>query len=1653
MSYDPSIFNINPYYDDFDSSKGFLRVLFKPGYALQARELTQAQTLLQNQISKIGDHLFKDGSRVLGGGISVRNSNYIMVDAGVDSPLLGSTDYQSLVGGYLRSTVSGDTTEAKIVHFISPDVSRDGKLILIVDFLSGYQYAGGFNFVKDTTTISGFTVSASALYPTAGRCKLVTVTEGIFYIDGFFVRTNTQVFAPYNNTETHRDFEMNDYADLTKKIGFYIDRDNITDKDDSTLRDPSIGSYNYNASGADRYKITPTLAQYGIEETPNDFVELLRFESGKIVRKIDRISYAEIEKTLSRRTFDESGSYSVNPFDITMKVDAGNTANFKVVVGQGKAYVLGREIENQYPVSVDLPRAQTTKLEGSPSYLSYDYTVGNYIDVKLDSFGTVFSTNLINIGSGFAYVRFHNTTNQVVATGYVHGMLPNTAAGQSDFKYRMYLYGISGSVQSGSSAMIYTTALPPSIAAVTAGRLSPNTGSVFGSVQSNDKQSLVFEMKPGYAVSEVSYARIVGKMIGGNTNFVVPSHNTTTNTTTYIVTKDHFSGSMSSPSASTFNFFNYGSGDPTNSSDTSEISIVDPNGKVFTLPSSGVTLSSVDETQFTIQVFNAPSDFRAGNLKVIAPVVYTPNIADSSTYRTKTLTTGKNHSFLSSTFSTDSTGRKFFELPDIDIFSVESIVNTTTATSYLSDFEFDDGQREATYNRGRLYVKSSVASQSRYSGQATYAVNITVTYSYFTHSGLAYAPFVGRHSYDVNYENIPLYTNPRTGKTVSLANCLDFRHSGLTSSTPMIKPYGRSEFGTLGDTEVQYQHYLPRIDKLCLRVDPEDGSPNFFLQAGTPSTSPLPPSDPQDALVLSALTVPAFTHNPEDVIITTVDTKRFTMSDIGRIQKRVEDVEVFTKLSLSENEIETRSLKTSASDTVEPLKTSIFVDEFYGHSVSDVSSDEHNCSIDFERGELRPFFSTNDIVFPPLNTAGATIDTIVSPDGIVTLNYSQKAYIENKSYTKTVKINPTNNVSWLGFMSLSETIIPRFDKSYRPIVKTNSLMENDNWLSSNTNDARGFGTQWNDWESIWYGIDDIEQEQDDIQKRVLDTPRVSSDSAIPNINSGNVRSSASRNAKPLNEKTSNYVRARQLKSRIKNKIGSKIIDRSVVPYIGDNLIQVTTHGLKPNAEGIGLFFDNVLVQSGISTDSRGSATASFSIGSGSYLIGSRTVRMSDSEDIADAEMSADAVLHCSGVLEQRSSGAYSVRPPELRRQTPSSETISKDPFVRDIDTVQNDQWADPMAQTFFVDAKTNPEGIFLKSASLYFSKKDAKIPVVVQIRPTVSGYPSPSVVVPFSTTVVFPEAITANSDSPAETVVQFSSPVYLEPGEYALCIMANSDDYELYASDTGFNTISIGDSTSGRAGNSQLVGTLFLPQGTGAAVSEPSTDLMFKLSRCEFVQQGTVNFGEVTGCIDTQIIRVGLNELIPYGCSVTRSIADYAYASGEPIYISEILGSNPTAVFVLKRGFSTAVSPVLDLQSLGGIGVKMYKTKINPVSEYVSRVVELPDAVASNGIAVFVDECTPAGSGVQVYYRYSVNGETDIFEKPWIALTRSATTPQFTATSDLDFRESGFRSTALAANTTFQSYQIKVRMTSPSNPTYDETPSARNVRTVSFFKP
>ena len=48
-------FNVSPYFDDFTEDKKFHRVMYRPAFAVQARELTTQQSILQNQLETLGD--------------------------------------------------------------------------------------------------------------------------------------------------------------------------------------------------------------------------------------------------------------------------------------------------------------------------------------------------------------------------------------------------------------------------------------------------------------------------------------------------------------------------------------------------------------------------------------------------------------------------------------------------------------------------------------------------------------------------------------------------------------------------------------------------------------------------------------------------------------------------------------------------------------------------------------------------------------------------------------------------------------------------------------------------------------------------------------------------------------------------------------------------------------------------------------------------------------------------------------------------------------------------------------------------------------------------------------------------------------------------------------------------------------------------------------------------------------------------------------------------------------------------------------------------------------------------------------------------------------------------------------------------------------
>ena len=103
-------FNVNPYYDDFDEDKKFLRMLFKPGYAVQARELTQLQTILQKQVDRFGQHVFKNGSRVLGCQTFIQDATYINLSSSYSSTDIVANNF---IGQTILST--DDSKRAEVL--------------------------------------------------------------------------------------------------------------------------------------------------------------------------------------------------------------------------------------------------------------------------------------------------------------------------------------------------------------------------------------------------------------------------------------------------------------------------------------------------------------------------------------------------------------------------------------------------------------------------------------------------------------------------------------------------------------------------------------------------------------------------------------------------------------------------------------------------------------------------------------------------------------------------------------------------------------------------------------------------------------------------------------------------------------------------------------------------------------------------------------------------------------------------------------------------------------------------------------------------------------------------------------------------------------------------------------------------------------------------------------------------------------------------------------------------------------------------------------------------------------------------------------------------------------------------------------------------
>lgn len=440
-------FNANPYYDDYNEDKKFLRVLFKPGFAVQARELTQLQTILQKQVERFGNHVFQNGSVVTGGQFALQDSTYLKLN----SEYLGSTvNINNFVGKTIVDSITNPTKRAEVIRVYDVDQGSGDPKTLMVKQIFGTAFTSSSTiFTTDSTPVAA-NISSSGV----GTGQTFSVNEGVFFFDGFFIKNDAQTIATskYDNTTA------------SARIGFEINESIVNATSDSSLLDPAQLASNYQAPGADRFKIELTLATRSLDSTDDTkFIELARVENGVLTKENKYPIYSVLEDTLARRTFDESGNYTVRPFNIALETNSSNTAQTDIILSPGKAYVYGYEFETIAPTILTVPKPRTTESVVNKR-ISADY--GNYI-YTTNHFGT-FPTNSLSTVELHCAIDAHVfTANNAVSSNTRAGTArvktiefdsASDTANANTYIYRTYLFDVNlGSVTGSVRALANST--------------------------------------------------------------------------------------------------------------------------------------------------------------------------------------------------------------------------------------------------------------------------------------------------------------------------------------------------------------------------------------------------------------------------------------------------------------------------------------------------------------------------------------------------------------------------------------------------------------------------------------------------------------------------------------------------------------------------------------------------------------------------------------------------------------------------------------------------------------------------------------------------------------------------------------------------------------------------------------------------------------------------------------------------------------------------------------------------------------------------------------------------------------------------------------------------------------------------------------------
>jgi hypothetical protein len=1223
-------FNVNPYYDDYDADKKFLRMLFKPGFAVQARELTQLQTILQKQVERFGDHIFRDGSVVTGGETVYQNTTFI----NVSSSFAGTAvNINSFVGQTIVDNIQNPTKKAQVLKVFDEDAGTGEPKTLVVS-----EIFGSFTGSETILTFSSAPVFANTT--SVGTNQVFSVNDGVYYYDGFFINVDAQTVVISKYTQAGN-----------ARIGFEITESIVTSSTDTSLLDPAQNASNYQAPGADRYKVQMVLANRSLASTDDvQFIELARFENGNLTKFVQFPLYSVIEDTLARRTFDESGNYTVRPFKIALETNASNTANLDVILSPGKAYVYGYEFETISPTTITFDKPRDTE-DIQNRRLTADYGYFVFANTPHGSF-PINSLQTVDLhcvaNASINTTSTATVSNTKIGTARVKSIYFDSAAdsaNSSSYEYKLFLFDVNvGSVNGGNTNASISAANTTFVQLAN----TLDGGNLYSTVD-NAYRGAKLRIKAGPGTGELP--RTITNYNGttqtvqieepftanvnqGTSNWAIDfefndAKAVIVSTGTSITSAMNID-ERSKDDASTF--------DDTFITDTSTEVLVFPLGDDFVANGSisdvsfsyrrlyeGQAFSTSQSPALTVgtgeSIASATStSARAENYQIIVTSQGTGAYAVGQTVPATVITnvdtvlrkititnannmtaniiatidvsnpTQKNKTYIAGNNTVQTSGginlfgngaitlygsqgqiqiaaNTIVKTPDtpqylhtsdvVNLISVLDFNNNaitaaeTGAINVTSRYALVSGQKDSYYDHAYITLLPGVAAP---------VGPLVVKFDQFVSSGPGFFTVDSYTGTGYAYESIPAYNSPN-GTKYELRDSLDFRpvraNATVATANSVVFDVDSTTTGPKipengSDIILDFEYHLARIDKVILNKNR-----TFEVVQGDSSLTPVEPKDKDNSMTLYILRHPPYVLNASNTSVQYINNKRYTMKDIGTIEKRVERLEYYTSLSLLEQEtLSKQDLTILDSSNLARFKNGIIVDAFKGHSIADVSKNEYRASIDPNNKEMRPTFnvSAHTMTFDSANSSGFTQN-----GAFITVSTNVIPFITQNLASKIVNVNPFNLVNYLGKIELNPKSDIWIDTDRNPDVLVNLEGDKDAW-DLILGDRKPWNYEWGDWQTYNVGVS-IEQAR-----------------WVGDFGGGRAREVFGNDRIiTTTQQTRSGIATSVVPETITQSLGDRVVDISIIPYMRSTGVLFTASDFKPSTTMFP-FFDSTLVE-------------------------------------------------------------------------------------------------------------------------------------------------------------------------------------------------------------------------------------------------------------------------------------------------------------------------------------------------------------------------------------------------------------------------------------------------------------------------------------------